>query len=34
MAVSCDYAQDTVDDIIRDQLVDSCQSNELRKNIL
>ena len=34
MAVSCDYAQDTVSDMIRDQIVDSCQSNELRKKIL
>ena len=31
MAVSCDYAQDTVNDMIRDQVVDSCQSNELGK---
>ena len=31
MAVSCDYAQDTVSDMIRDQIVDSCQSNELGK---
>ena len=34
MAVSCDYAQDTVSDMIRDQIVDSCQSNELRKKFL
>ena len=34
MAVSCDYAQDTVNDMIRDKIVDSCQSNELRKKFL
>ena len=31
-AVLCDYVQDTINYVIRDQIIDSCQSNELRKN--
>ena len=34
LAISCDYAEETVSDMIRDQIVDSCQSNELREKIL
>ena len=34
LAISCDYAEETVSDMIRDQIVDSCQSNELRKKFL
>ena len=32
LATSCDYAEETFSDMIRDQIVDSYQSNELRKN--
>lgn len=34
MAISCEYEQDPADDMIRDQIVDSCHSNELRKKFL
>ena len=34
LAISCDYAEETVSDMIRDQIVDSCQSHELRKKFL
>ena len=34
MAISCDYAEDSVNDMIRDQIVDSCHSTDLRKKFL
>ena len=34
MAISCDYAEDYMNDMIRDQIVDSCHSTDLRKKFL
>ena len=34
MAISCEYTDDSVNDMIRDQIVDSCYSTELRKKFL
>ena len=34
MAISCDYPEDSINDMIRDQIVDSCQSTQLRKKFL
>ena len=34
MAISCDCAKDSVNDMIRDQIVDSCHSTDIRKKFL
>ena len=34
MAISCDYPEESINDMIRDQIVDSCHSTELRKKFL
>ena len=34
MAISCEYTDDSINDMIRDQIVDSCYSTELRKKFL
>ena len=34
LAVSCEFAGDQKNDMIRDQIVDACKSTELRKKVL
>ena len=34
MAISCEYTDDSINDMIRDQIADSCYSTELRKKFL